>query len=79
VRQRFRTVAEAYRDRAWQTLLKQHPEGVIGIHHDGTNITVSQHEWHIDHAPTVEEVLKRRTGRSRRVTDETDEVKSLNP
>jgi hypothetical protein len=41
------------KERAYQEMLKKYPHGVIGKTADGIRIR----EWHIDHAPTLEQVL----------------------
>jgi hypothetical protein len=47
-------------ERSWQMALARHAGGVIGTHTDGGKMPVAQHEWHLDHAPSLQDVLKRR-------------------
>lgn len=43
-----------------QSILKAHKGGILHSHKDGNQSPVLQHEWHIDNAPTMQEVLKPR-------------------
>jgi hypothetical protein len=51
---------EAMQERSWQMMLGRHPGGVIGTHTDGGKMPVAQHKWHLDHAPSLQDVLNRR-------------------
>jgi len=59
----FTTLEDALRERMRLATLRKYPGGVVGTHSDNGEMPVHQHEWHIDHAPTLEEVLKHKTPR----------------
>lgn len=52
---------ETIKELMHQSVLKAHRNGILGSHRDGGQSPVVQHEWHIDHAPTLQEVLSRKT------------------
>ena len=57
MKRRITTLEDSNRERMRLSVLRKYPGGLIGSHNDGTDIVVHQQEWHIDHAPTMEEVL----------------------
>jgi len=59
----FKREGEVLVEHKRQAVLKVNPRGVVGTYRDDGQPPVTQTEWHIDHAPTLEEVLKRKTPR----------------
>jgi len=56
----FKTKQDALSEHVRQTVLKKYPGGLLNMDtQDG--ISVVSQEWHIDHAPPMEEVLKRKS------------------
>jgi len=57
----FKTVPDIVDNLVKEKLLKKYPGGVSIKYRDGGQTIVTQTEYHPDHAPTVEEVLNKKT------------------
>ena len=53
-----RRVTEKWIKNKRQAVLQKNPEGLTSRHTDGGQMPVTQTEYHIDHAPTLDQYLK---------------------